>query len=163
MQTKSTGNRALLRLAELYIDAGGKEPFTARDVAAWAVKNGHYSKQSSTVVSLCARELARALREDYYIDSKGRTVRTRHAVKVKDEATEKQLTFWVDHRTGPRDLLHRSFQQRRNQIVGDCRQLKTDVDSFNDAHPSEPIQMVFDFRDDLDELDEFSHRPNKPR
>ena len=39
-------------------------------------------------------------------------------------------------------------------MMGDCRQLKIDVDSYNDAHLEEqPIQMVFDFRHDLEELE----------
>ncbi len=47
-----------------------------------------------------------------------------------------------------------AFQQRRQQIVGDCRQLKTDADSFNDnSNPGSPIQMIFDFTDDLAELE----------
>jgi hypothetical protein len=47
-----------------------------------------------------------------------------------------------------------SFQHRRRGIVGDCRQMKVDVDSYNDAHPdAEPIQIVFDFTMDLAELD----------
>jgi hypothetical protein len=29
-----------------------------------------------------------------------------------------------------------AFQQRRQQILGDCRQLKTDVDSYNDNYNS---------------------------
>jgi hypothetical protein len=47
-----------------------------------------------------------------------------------------------------------AFQQRRQQIVGDCRQLKSDVDSYNEnRNPSSPIQMVFDFTLDLVELE----------
>ncbi len=50
-----------------------------------------------------------------------------------------------------------AFQQRRQQIVGDCRQLKTDVDSYNEnANPDTSIQMVFDFRQDLTELEVMS-------
>ncbi|MCW2313608.1 hypothetical protein [Rhodoferax antarcticus] len=46
-----------------------------------------------------------------------------------------------------------AFQQRRHQIVGDCRQLKMDVDSYNDNRlPVQPIQMIFDFTFDLEEL-----------
>ena len=45
-----------------------------------------------------------------------------------------------------------AFRQRRVQIVGDCRQLKRDVDYYNDAHPSqELIQLFFDFTDDIEE------------
>lgn len=47
-----------------------------------------------------------------------------------------------------------AFQQRRQQILGDCRQLKTDVDSYNENYNSaEPLQMVFDFTDDLAEAE----------
>jgi hypothetical protein len=50
--------------------------------------------------------------------------------------------------------MQRAFQQRRHQIFGDCKQLKTDVDSFNDNRsPETPIQIVFDFRADLEEAD----------
>ena len=35
-----------------------------------------------------------------------------------------------------------SFQHRRKGIVGDCREMKLDADSYNDAHPNaEPIQI----------------------
>ena len=47
-----------------------------------------------------------------------------------------------------------AFQSRRRQIVGDCHQLKIDVDSFNDNRSSlEPIQMNFNFIRDLEELE----------
>lgn len=46
-----------------------------------------------------------------------------------------------------------SFQNRRQQIVVDCHQLKLDVDSYNENfNKSRKIQMVFDFRDDIEEL-----------
>lgn len=46
------------------------------------------------------------------------------------------------------------FQQRRQQIIGDCRQLKTDVDSYNENYnSSEALQMIFDFTDDLAEVE----------
>jgi len=46
-----------------------------------------------------------------------------------------------------------AFQQRRHQIVADCKQLRTDVDSYNEnANPGEPIQMIFDFTYDLAEI-----------
>ena len=47
-----------------------------------------------------------------------------------------------------------AYAQRRQMIVGDCRQLRVDVDAYNDVHIQEPpIQMVFDFTVDLEELD----------
>jgi len=48
-----------------------------------------------------------------------------------------------------------TFQQRRGLIVADCRQLKTDVDSFNDFGQTEgrPIVVQLDFRLDVEELE----------
>jgi hypothetical protein len=49
-----------------------------------------------------------------------------------------------------------AFQQRRQQIVGDCRQLKADVDSYNENYNSgQAIQMVLDFTEDIEELEAF--------
>jgi hypothetical protein len=39
-----------------------------------------------------------------------------------------------------------AFQKKRQLIFGDCRQLKTDVDSYNENYAAnDPIQMIFDF------------------
>jgi len=92
------------------------------------------------------------MREEYITDPQGRRVRAKHAARVLDHGEQKML--WDDIRMASRDHMHRAFQLRRNQIVGDCRQLKTDVDSFNEnANLETPIQMVFDFRRDLEELE----------
>ncbi|RKY17992.1 MAG: hypothetical protein DRQ55_14505 [Planctomycetota bacterium] len=62
--------------------------------------------------------------------------------------------IWDDVRTAPRAHMVRAFKQRRDQIVGDCRQLKTDADSYSEnSCPDNPIQLVFDFREDLAELE----------
>jgi hypothetical protein len=99
-------------------------------------------------VTQLAEQLSRAMREEYIVDEQGRTVRAKHAARYK------QSVLWEDIRTAPREHMEIAFQQRRQQIVGDCRQLKTDADSFNDnSNPGLPIQMVFDFTDDLAELE----------
>ena len=47
-----------------------------------------------------------------------------------------------------------AFANRRQQIVMDCRQLKLDLDSYNqNFNTGKPIQGVFDFTDDLYELE----------
>ncbi len=92
------------------------------------------------------------MREEYIKDPQGRSVRLKHAARVLVEG--KQTVFWDDIRTAPRTHMEIAFQQRRQQIVGDCRQLKADVDSYNEnakVHP--PIQMVFNFTEDLAELE----------
>ena len=48
--------------------------------------------------------------------------------------------------------MQRAFIQRRNQIIGDCCQLKIDVDVYNDLNPTkQPIQLVLNFEDDVSE------------
>jgi hypothetical protein len=59
----------------------------------------------------------------------------------------------MDDEKAPRDHFVRSFAQRRQQIVGDCYQLKTDVDVYNSKSPEkQPIQVPLDFTLDVEEL-----------
>jgi hypothetical protein len=121
-------------------------------MAAWAVLTRRWELPAAAVVSKCADDLATAMREEYYTDPKGRRVRLLHAAKV--QRGSEQMTFWDDIRTADRRHMQLAFQQRRQGIVGDCRQLKTDADSYSDAHPHElPIQPIFDFTMDLAELE----------
>ena len=46
-----------------------------------------------------------------------------------------------------------AFRQRRKQVVDDCRNLKLDVDSYNENRkPNTQIPMSFDFTQDLAEM-----------
>ena len=47
-------------------------PATAKQIAAWAVRRGEWNPTRGTAVTLCARELARAMREETYRDPQGR-------------------------------------------------------------------------------------------
>lgn len=44
------------------------------------------------------------------------------------------------------DRMERAFAQRREQIIGDCAQLRTDVDAYNDMSEESPIQLVLEVR-----------------
>ena len=56
--------------------------------------------------------------------------------------------------TAPRDHMEKAFSQRRKHIVGECHQLKVDVDYYNDKKKNEePINLVLDFTEDVEELD----------
>lgn len=102
---------------------------------------------------MCANDLARAMREEYRTDPQGRRVRTKHAAKLVEG--DEQPTLWADMRTAPRIFMERAFAQRRGNIVGDCLQLKTDVDSYNDNVNTESlIQLLLDFRDDVAEAEQ---------
>lgn len=137
----------LQRIVSQYIEAGREWPATTRQIAAWAVREKRWQPHPSSVVSQCAEALANAMREEFIVDPQGRTVRAKHAARIE------QLVLWADIRTAPREHMEIAFKQRRRQILGDCRQLKMDVDSFNEnKSPAEPIQMSFDFTNDLLEL-----------
>ena len=58
-----------------------------------------------------------------------------------------------------------AFLQRRNLIVGECVQLKKDIDSYNDNNTDGVmIQMVFDFREDIAEREQpDDYRPRQPK
>lgn len=97
--------------------------------------------------------IAQVFRGEYRTDALGQRYRAKHAVRSKKG--NKTMPLWADIDDGraPRDHFVRSFARRRNQIVGDCFQLKTDVDVYNGKHPTQqPIQIPLDFTYDVEEL-----------
>lgn len=77
-----------------------------------------------------------------------------------------QQVFWDDMREAPKGHMQLAFQQRRNQIVGDCVQLKRDVESYNDNNEhGEKVQMEFNLTYDIAEREQpgDEYRPQKPR
>lgn len=133
-----------------YRDAGEPWPATAKDIAKWAVQNRHWEPHPSAIIGQCADDLAKAMREEYLTDPQGRRVRAKHVALVEKDG--KQKPIWDDIRTAPREHMTAAFQARRRQIVGDCVQLRVDVDSFNEnRNAEEPIQIVFDFTNDVEE------------
>jgi hypothetical protein len=98
-----------------------------------------------------AGEMAHALREEYATDAYGRRYRVNHAVRVTKNGV--QYTFWAMLGYALHPHMEKAFAQRREQIVGDCDQLRTDVDAYNDMNRGKQpeIQMVLDFTDDVAE------------
>jgi len=143
-----TYNEQLQRLVNKYIESGGTWPTTTRELAVWALRNKLWAPQKGEVINIFVEQLARAMREEYILDPQGRKVRAKHAARIK------QAVLWDDIRTASREHMQIAFQQRRQQIVGDCHQLKLDLDSYNENENDDlPIQMVFDFTIDLMELE----------
>jgi hypothetical protein len=63
-----------------------------------------------------------------------------------------QTTFWAIMGIAPREHMEKAFTQRRNQIIGDCFQLKVDVDVYNELNADQPpLQLVLNFSDDVAE------------
>lgn len=140
--------RQLQNIVIQYRNSAQPWPASARRIAAWAIEKKLWEMRPSDITNRCADELAKAMREEYIVDPQGRTVRAKHAAKLL--VNGEQMTLWDDIRTADRGFMAVAFQQRRQQIVGDCRQLKNDVDSYNDnKNPGEPVQVVFDFTLDV--------------
>lgn len=147
-----TKKKQLQKLKEEYRKSGEAWPATTEDMARWAVTNKRYGLTAPSLIRLVAKELAQALGEEYFTDAQGRRVRANHPARVRRDG--KQLVLWDDMRTAPRSHMKRAFQMRRKRIASECKQVKTDVDSYNDAHLEEPaIQMVMDFTDDVIEME----------
>ncbi|MBF0293481.1 MAG: hypothetical protein HQK86_15140 [Nitrospinae bacterium] len=126
------------------------EPANLRVVGRWAMKKKLWQPHEENILAQFANDMANALREEYRTDSNGRRYRSKHA--VRDIENGKQISFWADIDKAPRSHMERAFSQRRKQIVGDCYQLKNDVDHFNEKRGEEPIQIVLDFTDDVEEM-----------
>lgn len=99
---------------------------------------------------MLANQIGRAMREEYITDPQGRRVRAKHAAKIDND--DGQQTVWDDIRTAPHDFMEVAFHQRRRGIVADCRQLKADVDSYNENNNhGEYFQLILDFTYDVEE------------
>lgn len=147
-----TKREQLQRIVKEYQKSGQPWPAKTADMAKWALDTGRYDLTRPTLERACARELAQAMRQEYFIDPQGRRVRAKHPARIMK--CGEQLMLWHDIRTAPRGHMEIAFKQRRRRIELECRQVKTDADSYNDAHPEEfPIQMVLDFTRDIEEFE----------
>jgi len=128
----------------------GEEPADPHDVAEWAIRNGQWQPRPSDIRDRFAKDLSDALRQEFRTDTKGRNYRAKHAVRLKKNG--KQMSLWADIDSAPRRHMEKAFGQRRRQIVGDCYQLRQDVDHYNDTNPeTEGLQLILDFTDDVEE------------
>lgn len=147
-----TITKQLQKIVNAYMEADQPWPATAHEMAGWAISKKLWQPPPSAIIDECADQLARAMREEHIVDPQGRTVRAKHVARIEKDG--KQLRLWDDIRRADRQHMEISLQQRRQQIVGDCKQLKTDMDSYNENRsPAKPIQMVFDFTLDVKEAE----------
>lgn len=139
---------------ERYKGETGKDSLLdPHEVAAWALHNGLHKPNPKTIIDAIAADIAQVFREEYRTDRHGRRYRAKHAATHKQG--NKILSLWadLDDPNAPHGHFVRSFAQRRQQVVGDCLQLKTDVDVYNDKRNlAEPIQVPLDFTLDVAEL-----------
>lgn len=146
-----TKKQELQAIANEYM-AARDGPVTSREIAEWAIETGKWKQHPAAILRQCADELSDAMREEYIKDAQGRAIRSKHAARFSRNGVQTML--WADVRTAPKRHMEIAFQNRRQQIVGDCRQLKMDVDSYNaNWNTGSSIPMVFDFTDDMAEAE----------
>lgn len=162
---KKTRTEHLQGIINLYQNETGQVQIDLHDVASWAVRKRLWEPQSGDSIQQCAHELSRAARKEQYEDPQGRTVRKKHAVRQyihEGSSAGKQLILWADIETAPPDHMRISLQQRRGYILGDCRQLKTDLESYNENNKHGAcIQLSFDFTEDLEEAEMDTEYPEE--
>lgn len=147
----------LQEIVERYQDEGNTWPTSPRDIARWAIANRHWAPQPEAIVSQCAEQLSRAMATEYFNDAQGRRVRAKHAVLYP--AGQTQFVLWDDIRTAEPKHIEVALQQRRRHILHECKQLKNDVDYYNENRsPPRVVQMIFDFTLDLEEMDFARHK-----
>jgi len=144
-----------LQKAWHYFDDGREHvPSSTRQACEWAVAAGLISLPEIDPYDVLAEEMAQALRSEYRTDSQGRRYRVNHAVRATKSGV--QHTFWGVMGFATHEHMEKAFAQRREQIVGDCFQLKTDVDVYNTLRDKKdaPIQLVLGFDEDVAEREE---------
>ena len=123
---------------------------SAREVVDWAVRERGLQLPRIDPRDVLASQMARALREEYATDAKGRRYRVNHAMRVTKNGV--QMTFWGIMGFASHVHMQRAFTQRREQVIGDLVQLHIDVEVYNEQIPAEKqIQLVLDFKDDVAE------------
>ena len=127
------------------------QPSSTREAVQWAVQEKLLELPEIDPYDILAGQMSQALREEYATDEQGRRYRVNHAVRITKSGV--QYTFWAAMGYAPHDHMERAFGQRREQIIGDCVQLKTDVDAYNDMNRGKrpEIQTELNFTEDVAE------------
>jgi hypothetical protein len=138
------------------------KPSSAREAVEWAVAEGLIELPEIDPLDVLAGQMSQALRDEYAEDEKGRRYRLNHAVRVTKGGG--QYTFWGEMGFATHEHMERAFTQRREQIVGDNLQLKTDVDFYNDMnHGKRPeVQLILDYTEDVAERQAVEAAKTKP-
>jgi hypothetical protein len=143
-------NEQMQSLAKDFQAATGTVTFSLKEMGAWALREGRWAPGQDAILRQFCEEMSRALREEYIRDPQGRRVRAKHAVRGEGETGY----LWADIQTAPREHMLVAFDQRRDQIIADCAQLKADIESYNEnQNDGDPIQLRLDFTKDVREYE----------
>jgi hypothetical protein len=151
----SFNKRLQLFIAEYLRDVKPDGPVTSREIAAWLLREKKCEPTIEETVSVLARHVSEALRTKYIKAPNGQRVRQHHSVRYKETLTDgshRRLVVWYQMEFAPPNFMYESFQQRRAGVGDELWQLKQDVDYYNEyINKAAPIQIVFDFREDMEE------------
>lgn len=147
MATKAQQMQSIIKR---YREETGDESVDMHDVAKYAANMGWPLPAPKTAIDRLAEQFSGAAREEIRRDKvTGNPYRANLAVTTWQG--NQQLTLWTDIDVAPRDIAHRSFQQRREQMVGDAVQLTFDLMHWNQINgQAEPIVMPMDFSEDVE-------------
>jgi hypothetical protein len=141
-------------------------PLASRQIAAWLLREKKWAPTTDEAIDILTRHVSYAMRTQFTIDPDGRRVRRKHAVRYSERrpnGTYTQTTFWYDKDIAPPQFMLESFQQRRAGAADVCWQIKQDLDSYNKFdNKGAPLQISFDFRDDMEERELSARDPNPP-
>lgn len=146
----ATLNDQILQIVEDYRAAGNPWPASKLEIGEWAVANSRYQLTRGMAVAQAAERIGRAMGLEHVKDKKGRSVRKYYAAHIRENG---QLVMKWDDLNAPKPFMEVAAANRRNHILGECLQLKTDMDSYSERKcPDAPIQIDFNFNIDLEEL-----------
>jgi hypothetical protein len=137
------------------------KPSTLRQACEWAVADGLLELPEVDPYDIMAERMGNFVRAETRTDSQGRRYRVNHAVRVTKGGI--QYTFWGMMGFAPHEHMVKSFAWRRNLVIDDCFQLKTDINVYNDTleDKHKRFQLVLDFTDDIAEREEIERMKNR--
>ena len=138
------------RLIRHYKDETGEFQVDMKKVAKFAEIVGWKMPVPKDPLDILAQELARAARDELKHDkTTGRPYRVNHAFPQKQG--QQTVFVWVDIDEAPRNVMLKSLNLRREQMIGDGLQLSYDADHWNALHPDQSeIQLEMDLAFDIE-------------
>lgn len=146
MPTKAQEMQSIIKR---YREQSGNHSVDMHEVAKFALSMGWPLPKPKTALERLAEQFSGAARVEMRKDDvTGRPYRVNLAVTTWSGA--EQQTLWTDIDEAPRHIAHKSFQQRREQMIGDGLQLTFDAMHWNRVNAKEePIDMLMDLSDDV--------------
>lgn len=143
----------ITKLVERYRKEVGDGEISREEIAAWAIQNQLWKPTMKSQIALLCDELSTALRSERK-EFKGRKVRQYHCVRriLEDGAVQ---TVWAHIDVATPEFMELSVARRRQGLAAKAYQLHNDIVYWNEfKNPARPLEMLFDFRDDIADRDQ---------